>query len=152
MAACGGAPVTRVQGMTIDCPEGWQDKPMLVLSAGPGTLGVAPSFVVTREITPGDLPADPATRLETFADQQAEQIRDTLPAPVDVQRRRADIPGSAPELRLDWISNGILIRQWFTYANAPDSSVMIATGTAARADYDMAEPVFRAMLNTFRLT
>jgi hypothetical protein len=39
-----------------------------------------------------------------------------------------------------------------TYANAPDGSVMIATGTAARTDYDMVEPVFRAMLQTFRLT
>ena len=151
MAACGRAPVTRVQGMTIDCPEGWQDKSMLVLSAGPGTLGIAPSFVVTREITPGDLPVDRTERLEVFADRQAEQMRDTLLAPVEVQRRRADIPGSAPELRLDWISNGIPIRQWITYANAPDGSVMIATGTAARADYEMAEPVFRAMLNTFRL-
>jgi len=28
---------------------------------------------------------------------------------------------------------------------------MIATGIAAGADYEMAEPVFRAMLNTFRL-
>lgn len=152
MAACGRAPVTRAQGMTIDCPEGWQDKSMLVLSADPGTLGIAPSFVVTRESTPGDLPSDRTERLEVFADRQAEQMRDTLPAPVEVQRRRADIPGSAPELRLDWISNGIPIRQWITYANAPDGSVMIATGTAARADYDLAEPVFRAMLDTFRLT
>jgi hypothetical protein len=152
VAARGRAPVTRVQGMTIECPEGWQDKSMLVLSADPGTLGIAPSFVVTREITPGDLPADRTERLEIFADRQAEQMRDTLPAPVEVQRRRADIPGSAPELRLDWISNGIPIRQWVTYANAPDGSVMIATGTAARGDYDTAEPVFRAMLNTFRLT
>ena len=148
MAARGRAPVSRVQGMIIDCPEGWQDKSMLVLSADPGTLGIAPSFVVTREITPGDR----TERLEVFADRQAEQMRDTLPAPVEVQRRRTDIPGSAPELRLDWISNGIPIRQWITYANAPDGSVMIATGTAASADYDMAEPVFRAMLNTFRLT
>lgn len=144
--------MTRVQGMTIDCPEGWQDKSMLILSAGPGTLGVAPSFVVTREVAPDDLPADRFERLEAFADQQAEQMRDTLPAPVEVQRRRADIPGSAPELRLDWISNGIPIRQWITYANAPDGSVMIATGTAGRADYDTVEPVFRAMLQTFRLT
>ncbi len=29
---------------------------------------------------------------------------------------------------------------------------MISTGTAARADYDMADPVFRTILNTFRLT
>ncbi len=81
---------------------------MLVLSAGPGTLGVAPSFVVTREVAPGDLPADSTTRLEAFVEGQAEQMRDTLPAPLEVQGRRAD--------------------------------------------YDMAEPVFRAMLNTFRLT
>lgn len=151
MAARGGTPVTRVQGMTIDCPEGWHDKSMLVLSADPGTLGVAPSFVITGESAPGDLPEDRVERLEVFAERQAEQMRDMLPAPVEVQRRRADIPGSAPELRLDWISNGIPIRQWITYANAPDGGVMIATGTAARADYDMAEPIFRAMLQTFRL-
>ncbi|WP_375242768.1 DcrB-related protein [Sphingomonas parapaucimobilis] len=138
--------------MTIDCPAGWQDQSMLVLSAGPGTLGVAPSFVVTREIAPSGLPTDRTERLDVFADRQAEQIRDTLPAPVELQRHRADIPGSALELRLDWISNGIPIRQWITDANAPDGSVMIATGTAVRADYDMVEPVFRAMLQTFHLT
>jgi len=33
---------------------------------------------------------------------------------------------------------------------APDR--VFATGTAARTDYDMVEPVFRAMLQTFRLT
>jgi hypothetical protein len=142
----------RVQGMTIDCPEGWQDRSMLVLSAGPGTLGVAPSFVVTREIAPGDLPSDPTARLEVFADRQTEQFRDTLPAPVEIVRRQIDVPRSPPELSLDWISDGIPIRQWITYANAPDGSVIIATGTAARANYDMAEPVFRSILRSFRLT
>ncbi|KQN02216.1 hypothetical protein ASE82_13340 [Sphingomonas sp. Leaf230] len=67
-----------MQGMTIECPEGWQDKSMLVLLADPGTLGIAPSFVVTHEITPSDLPADRTKRLEAFADRQAEQMRDTL--------------------------------------------------------------------------
>ena len=144
--------MTRVQGMTIECPEGWQDKSMLVLSAVPGTLGIAPSFVVTREVASDDLPADRAERLEVFADRQAGQMRDTLPAPVEVERRPADIPGVAPEFRLDWVSNGVPIRQWITYANAPDDGIMIATGTAARDDYANAEPVFRAMLNSFRLT
>ncbi|OMJ32517.1 hypothetical protein BSZ14_08030 [Sphingomonas sp. Sph1(2015)] len=110
--AAEGSEVNRVQGMTIDYPAGWQDQSMLVLSAGPGTLGVAPSFVVTREVAPSGLPTDRTERLDVFADRQAEQIRDTLPAPVELQRRRADIPGSAPELRLDRISNGIPIRQW----------------------------------------
>jgi hypothetical protein len=138
--------------MTIDCPDGWRDTSMLVLSAAPGTLGIAPSFVVTREVAPDDLPADRAERLAVFADRQADQMRDTLPAPVEVERRLVDSPGAAPELRLDWVSNGVPIRQWITYANAPDDGIMIANGTAARDDYAQAEPVFRAMLGTFRLT
>ena len=52
---------------------------MLVLSAGPGTLGVAPSFVVTGEVATGDLPADLETRLEAFADRQAGQMRTRSP-------------------------------------------------------------------------
>lgn len=151
MATSGRSAMIRVQGMTIDCPEGWQDKSMLVLSAATGTPGVSASFVVTRETDLGDLPPDPRIRLEVFADRQAEQLRDTLPAPVTVERRHAEAAGSSPEIRLEWISDGIAIRQWITYANAPDGSVMIATGTAARGDYDAAEPQFREMLRSFRI-
>lgn len=78
--------MTRVQGMTIDGPEGWPDKSMLVLSAAPVCSASPPSFVVTREITPGDLSTDRTERLEVFADRQAEQMRDTLPG-LDIERR-----------------------------------------------------------------
>ncbi len=141
--------MTQVQGMTIACPEGWLDKSMLVLSAAhPGPTGVSPSFVVTREALTDDPVPGGTSRLHDFVERQIGQMHDTLPGVV-VTRRQAS--AASVDLTIDWTSDGIPLTQSITYADAGDDNVMIATGTAARADFDKAEPVFRTMLQSFRI-
>ncbi len=141
--------MTQVQGMTITCLEGWLDKSMLVLGAAhPGPTGVSPSFVITREMLPDDPAPGVASRLHDFVERQIGQMQDVLPG-VAVTRRQAS--GSWVDLRIDSLSDGIALTQSITYADAGDDNVMIATGTAARADFDGAEPVFRTMLQSFRI-
>ena len=141
-----------IQGMTIVCPQGWVDKSMLVLSAErAGSTGVTPNLVITRETAPDDLPPDPAARLEAFVDRQLDRMRGALAGLTEVARRRAIFALSPAELRIDWMSDDIPITQWITYANLDESTLMIATATAGRNDFEDLELAFRSMLQDFSL-
>ncbi|SFO46503.1 DcrB-related protein [Sphingomonas sp. OK281] len=144
--------MTQVQGMTMACPDGWLDKSMLVLSATrPGASGVSPNFVVTREPMPEDLRALAEDALDAFVERQIAQMRTTLPSPVSVARRQAAEASGLPELRVDWTADGIPLTQWIGYNQIDNGTVMIATGTAGKADFSAVEPVFHAMLRSFRI-
>ena len=144
--------MTQVQGMTMACPDGWLDKSMLVLSATrPGASGVSPNFVVTREPMPEDLRALAEDALDAFVERQIAQMRTTLPSPVSVARRQAAEASGLPELRVDWTADGIPLTQWIGYNQIDNRTVMIATGTAGKADFSAVEPVFHAMLRSFRI-
>ena len=142
----------QVQGMTMACPDGWLDKSMLVLSAAkPGASGVSPNFVVTRELMPEDLRALAEDALAAFVERQIAQMRTTLPGPVSIARRQAADASALPELRIDWTADSIPLTQWIGYNQASDGTVVIATGTAGRTDFAAVEPVFHAMLRSFRM-
>ncbi|KQO09373.1 DcrB-related protein [Sphingomonas sp. Leaf242] len=144
--------MTQVQGVTITCPDGWLDKSMLVLSAAkPGPSGVSPNFVVTHEPMPDDLRFAAEDALNAFVERQIEQMRTTLPGPVSIARRQAADASGLPELRVDWTADRIPLTQWIGYNQTDDGTVTIATGTAGKADFSAVEPVFHAMLRSFRI-
>ena len=141
-----------VQGMTIACPEGWRDASMLILSAEkPGSTGVTPNLVITREPASDELPADPVERLEEFVERQLDAMRLSLSGLTEVARRNATATRPSAELKIDWVSDDVPITQWITYANANDTTLTIATATAGQRDFADAEPKFRSMLLGFRL-
>ncbi len=142
---------TTVQSMTIARPEGWLDKSMLVLSAErPGPTGVSATLVVTLEPAPEGL--GPAAALEQFVDRQLDGMRVTLDGFAEVSRRHAEAADPTAELTIEWLSSGIPITQRLWYAHADAATLKVATGTAGRGDFAAAEPAFRAMLGSFRIS
>ena len=143
---------TRVQAMTIACPDGWHDKSMLIVAAAaPGASGIAPNMVVTREACPDDLPADPVAGLAAFVDRQLAQMRTSLPGFAEVARHYDERGGSATaELRIDWTADDVPITQWINFVRTADA-VLIATATAGRHDFAEVEPAFVAMLQSYRI-
>lgn len=142
-----------IQGMTIDCPSGWQDKSMLILSAGQaGASGVTPNIVVTRDQLPPDLPPQPEERMNALLDRQVTQMRDQLAGFAEVSRRLTlDAGHPSAELKVDWNSAQASLTQSVTFVDAGDDGLMIATATAGRGEFADAEPTFREMLQSFRL-
>ena len=150
-----GAPAVgvQVQGMSLACPQGWQDKSMLVLSAERfGPTGVSPSLVVTRETWPDNLPSETTAGLEAFVDRQVEQMRSALPKFLEVSRRRAGHGSAFAELKIDWVSEGIPITQWIVYSRIAEATLAIVTATAGQRDFTDAAPAFRSILQGLRFT
>lgn len=143
----------RVQALTIACPDGWRDKSMLILNADtPGASGVNPTIVVTRETGVDDLPADRVGRLEGFVDRQLHQMGDALAGLAVIERVNASETQWTAELTIEWEADGTPLRQWITYADAGDGALVLATATAGRTDFAAAEPAFRSILKTVRLS
>ncbi|MDQ1077827.1 hypothetical protein QE401_000353 [Pseudoroseomonas cervicalis] len=142
-----------IQGMQMDCPPGWQDRSMLILSAAqPGGSGVTPNMVVTQDRLPPDLPEAPEERMAALLDRQVAQMRGQLANFAEISRRiLAGSRRPTAELRVDWSSPQALLTQWVTFVDAGEGRLLVATGTAGRADFAAAEPVFREMLRSFRL-
>jgi hypothetical protein len=142
-----------IQGMQIDCPPGWRDKSMLILSAGQaGASGVTPNIVVTREQLPPDLPKPPDQRMNMLLDRQVDQMRNQLAGFVEVSRRlNVDAGHPSAELKVDWTSVQAALTQSVTFVDAGDDGLMVATATAGRGEFAESEPVFREMLKSFRL-
>jgi hypothetical protein len=152
MAAGGGAvmQVTAVQGMRIECPEGWCDRSMLALTAPvPGPSGVTPNVIVTREALPAG-PGDPTTRLEEHVDAQVASWRG-LDRFETILRRHASLAEPIAEVRVGWHADGLAMTQWVTYALADDMTMVVAAATAGRADFAAIEPALRGVLQTLRL-
>lgn len=140
-----------VQGMRIDCPEGWADRSMLALTArSPAPSGVTPNVVVTREPLPSG-PGDPATRLENHVAAQVAGWRG-LAQFEEIMRRHASPAEPIAEVRVAWNAEDVPMTQWVTYALADDATMVVAAATAGRADFAAAEPALRSLLETLRLT
>lgn len=141
------------QGMKMTCPPDWQDKSMLILSAGKaGNSGVVPNMVVTRDRMPPDLPADPTARMAALVDRQVAEMREKLAGLVEVSRRyRSDGGAPTAELKVDWKSAQAELTQSLTFVDTGDDGLMIATATTGRGEFADAEPTFREMLRSFRL-
>ena len=148
----GAATTSKVQAMTIACPDGWHDKSMLIVTADvPGTSGVSPNMVVTREPLPGDLSDDPAEALAQFVDRQLAQMRTALADFVELERHD-ELRGSSAtaELRIEWTADGVPITQWINFVRT-GSAVLIATSTAGQRDFAECKPAFVAMLESYRI-
>ena len=142
----------KVQAMSLACPPGWQDRSMLVLAGDrPGSSGVSPTLVVTREPVTENLLAQPGGALEAFVDRQLDAMRRDLSEFVEVARGPAEVSSSATELKIDWESSGVPLRQWILYACPNGSEVVIATATAGRRDFNDMQETFRAMLASLHL-
>ena len=140
------------QGMVIACPPGWHDKSMLIINADtPGPSGVSATIVVTRDTAIADLPIERAARLEAFVERQLEHMDAALAGLVVVTRVHATDVQWTAELTIEWQADGIPLTQWITYADTGDA-ILMATATAGRADFAAAEPLFRPILKTVRLT
>ena len=140
------------QGMAIACPPGWHDKSMLIVNADtPGPSGVSATVVVTRETDIADLPAERAARLEAFVERQLDQMAGALAGLAVIERIHATDEQWTAELRIAWQADGVPLMQWITYADTADA-VLMATATAGHADFAAAEPLFRSILRTVRLT
>ena len=142
-----------IQGMRMNCPEGWQDKSMLILSASDaGASGVRANMVVTRDAMPTDLPADPQARMAALLDRQVAQMSDQLAGFAEVSRRVVVGSGrSTAEVKVDWRSGSSALTQSVTFVDAGEDGLMIATATAGRGEFADAEPEFRRMLQSFRI-
>ena len=137
-----------IQGMTIACPEGWQDKSMLILSASAaGPSGVVPNMVVTRDKLPADLPAGGDTRMAALVDRQVAQMKDQLARFAEVSRR---IGEDSAEVKVDWETAQAALTQTLNFVDADDGVLMIATATAGRGEFAEHEATFRKMLQSFR--
>lgn len=142
-----------LQDMSMDCPDGWQDRSMLILSApAPGPSGVTPNMVVTRDPLPKDLPADPEQRMAALIDGHVAQMAEQLAGFAEVSRRVEMRNGTAfAELRVDWHNAQARLSQSLTFVDDGPERVVVATATAGRGEYADAEPRFRAMLKSFRI-
>ncbi len=148
-----GEQLTRVQGMTIVRPDGWHDKSMLILDADtPGPSGITPNLVVTRETAAESLPVEPVARLEEYVERQLAQMQRALAGFVVVSRRHATAAGTPAELQIDWTSDGTPLTQWVAYAVAGADALTVATATVAQGEFATMEPVFRSMLQSYRLS
>lgn len=142
-----------VQGMSMTVPPDWRDKSMLILSAaGPGASGVTPNMVVTRDMQPKDLPADPQRRMNALIDRQVAQMAEQLAGFVEVSRRvDARGGGAMAEVKVDWHNAQAKLTQSVTFVEDGPDGLVIATATAGRGEFADAEPTFREMLKTFRV-
>ena len=141
-----------MQGMSMTCPPGWQDKSMLILGAErPGSSGLTANLVVTREAAAADLPSGAAERLEAFVDRQLAQMQGSLSQFKQTARRHATTARTVAELEIDWVSDGVPVSQWIRYANLNAGTLIVATATAGRSDFAGLEPVFRTMLQSLRV-
>jgi hypothetical protein len=139
--------------MSMDCPGGWRDKSMLVLSASEaGASGVTPNMVVMRDVPPKDLPTDPQARMNTLIDRQVAQMAEQLAGFQEVSRR-VDARGASvlAEVKVDWHNAQAKLTQSVTFVQDGDDGLVIATATAGRGEFDDAEPTFREMLKSFRI-
>ena len=142
-----------IQGMSIDVPPDWQDKSMLIVSAArPGASGVAPNMVVTRDRAPEDLPADPQARMNALIDAQVARMAEQLAGFAEVSRRvEARGGGALAEVKVDWHNAQAKLTQSVTFVEDGSDGLVIATATAGRGEFAESEPLFRAMLTSFRV-
>ncbi len=142
-----------VQNMTMTCPDGWSDASMLILRAdAPGSSGVIPNLVVTRDRLPGDLPDDPTERMTHLIDRQVAEMRPKLAGFAEVLRWiSGDTAPPVGEVKVDWTSGATELTQALRLVDGGDGMLLIATATAGRSDFAAVEDQFKAMLGSFRL-
>ena len=126
---------------------------MLILSAAaPGASGVTPNMVVTRDVPPTDLPADPQARMNALIDRQVARMAEQLAGFEEVLRRvEARSDGAIAEVKVDWHNAQAKLTQSLTFVEQGEGGMVIATATAGRGDFADAEPIFRDMLKSFRI-
>ena len=126
---------------------------MLILSAAaPGESGVTPNMVVTRDVPPTDLPADPQARMNALIDRQVARMAEQLAGFEEVLRRvEARSDGAIAEVKVDWHNAQAKLTQSLTFVEQGEGGMVIATATAGRGDFADAEPIFRDMLKSFRI-
>jgi len=141
-----------VQNMSIGCPDGWRDASMLIVAAeAPSPSGVTPNIVVTREPLSDTLPTGRVERLEEFVERQIDGMREALTDFREIARRRVTSERLTASLTIDWISDGVPVTQWLTYAYANENTVVISTASAGRKEFSDLEFRFRSILQSFRI-
>lgn len=130
------APAVAVSGKA---PDGWFDKTMVIYSAP-----ARPGETMTANIVIARHALGASETFREYCNRQIEGFRTTLPQ----FHRRHEEPGrvhdlDAFQIEFTWTSGAGALRQRVFFIAAGDGVVVTYTATAADAEYDAHEAVFR---------
>ena len=133
--------------VSVDAPDGWFDRTMIVYSAPAENGGaMAPTIVIGRDAL------GRGESFREFCNRQVETFRASLAA----FHRESEEPGrvhdlDAFQIRFTWQSAGGLLRQRVFFIAAGDGLIVTFAGTAAAEDGAAHDAVFERALATLRI-
>lgn len=121
-------------------PEGWSDRSMISLIRNEVKNGFSSNIVILRE------ELSPNQSIESYAHEQARQIRSQIPDLNIIDERPTTVVGKpAYQFLQRFSSNGMLIQQAQTYI-LHKKTVFAVTCTALIDDFNEAIPAFREVV------
>lgn len=131
-------------GFVTELPEGWEDRSLITLSGPPGKTGFVSNVVVTRERLAGDL---------AFEDYlEAQRAAPPLPDLEILDESATEVDGTPAYQRLQRLRiESHHLQQQQTFVLAPGRVVFVITATSTVEEFDQCFPLFRRVLESFRL-
>ena len=127
--------------ITIEVPEGWEDRSVIVFTAPPKVgRAAAPNVVLTRDVLP------PGQSLRTFATKELAKIAQNLKGFDLIETKERNIDNAlAIEHRFSWQGQTGPVIQRLLYIER-EGTVHNITVSAARADMKDADPTFERII------
>ncbi|GAJ30088.1 DcrB-related protein [Acidomonas methanolica] len=139
----------------VTSPAGWKSRVLEIHSAPQPTppSGIAPNVVLTRETLPGGAPDQRPDQLMAYVRSQIRamtpHLRDPLFDPPEKLILR-DVP--VIRVNVTWMSGALRVRQWIVFYPLGNDHVLVATATAADAEFRDHARSFAALLGSVTLS
>jgi len=109
--------------------------------------GIVPNVVITRDRFEPFLPENSTERLASFVDIQVGEMQKRLREPQFLTRWTSRFKEmDVVQLRVSWLSDITRVMQWVAFIGVSSERVIIATASAAEAEFDRYKPQFAEAL------
>jgi hypothetical protein len=132
----------QLRDLTLEVPDGWQDRSITVFAVPPKPgQKVTANVVLTRDTLEGDGP------IRAYADQQLVALAKGVESFTLHDRKECTVGGQpAAEVLFSWKSGTEVLQQRVVFVRVGGRTLVTFTATAHKNQFADVEPAFRAIL------